>query len=120
LPEPLKVKWHGVIRKFTADWIQKNAFKKRATLWMWGCMSVNLISRHPQYSVPSWSDFILQFGLPGRFISELDTALAGKFDDQAALTEIITFKRDDGWAAICHIEQGRAWAPEGDDSWRPL
>src|SRR6266478_5901249 len=28
-----------------------------------GCVSLNMISRHPNTQVPSWSDFIIQFGL---------------------------------------------------------
>lgn len=120
LPEAYKGKWHKVVREFTAKWVRKNAFKKSATLWMWGCISGNLISKHPQNPVPSWSDFIVQFGLPGSFIEELETALARKFGGQVVITEELAFRPDDGWTAICHIEQSKTWAPAGDDTWTPI
>src|SRR5436190_1666463 len=87
LPKQFEGRWLDPVRKFTANWVQRNGFSKRATLWMWGCMSANLISRHPQNSTPSWSEYIVQFGLPERFLDELQESLRPAFDDQVALTE---------------------------------
>jgi hypothetical protein len=78
LPKKFEGKWLGTVRGLTSDWVLQNSFKKSTTLWMWGCISVNLVSRHPDHPVPSWSDFIIQFGLPERFGVELDVALVSE------------------------------------------
>jgi hypothetical protein len=96
--------------------VKKKEFTGSATLWMWGCISVNLASRH-QPSVPSWSDFVVQFGLPAEYLTKLASDLEARFDRQAAMSEHLMFKLDDGWSPICHIEQGRAFKRVDADEW---
>jgi hypothetical protein len=120
LPDQYKGRWLDVVRKFTADWVSRNSFKKKATLWMWGSLSVNFISRHPATQVPNWSEFIVQFGLPDRFLEHLARVLGRTFDDEAAITEVIEVRSDDGWAPICHVERNRAWRAADPDRWVPI
>ena len=72
---------------------------------MWGAISVNLIRCHPAHPVPSWSEFLVQFGLPEKFIDELERELQKTFDGQAAITEYVSPNRDEGWTPICHVEK---------------
>jgi hypothetical protein len=120
LPQRFRGKWHRAVHEVTAEWMGKHPFKKRATIWMWGCISVNMISRHPEHAQPSWSDFLIQFGLPNTFIPYLEHRLASLFKDQAAITEVLHPVREDGWTAICHVEQGRVWKESDADVWEPF
>lgn len=120
LPEPLEGQWLDVVREFTASWVKANEFKKSGTIWMWGTMSVNLVSRHPEYPVPSWSDFLVQVGLSKRFLAELDAHSSFHFGGQSGVTEQLALRRDDGWTPVCHVEQGRAWEQVDGDTWAPL
>jgi hypothetical protein len=75
---------------------------------------------HPHHSQPSWSDFLIQFGLPESFLPWLEQRLAKAFDGQAAITEMLSSVRDDGWSAICHIEQNCVWSLIDADTWAPF
>jgi hypothetical protein len=118
IPEQYYGNWQPVVRAFAAEWVERKSFKKKATIWMWGAISVNLISRHPQNPVPSWSEFLVVNGFPDQFLSDLASRLEDTFDGQAAITEYVEANREAGWTAICHIERGRAWVPvDGDMTW---
>ena len=119
LPEKYQGKWRSVVNDFTCHWIQRNNFSKRATIWQWATLSVNFLSRHPQYPGPSLSEFIVAFGLPSSFFSELAAELMQKFDNQCGI-EHIAFQLSDGWSAFCHIEQNRAWKEDDADIWVPV
>lgn len=120
LPKKYRNAWHRAVHTHADRWLQKNRFQKTATIWMWGCMSVNLISRHPDTAVPSWSDFLIQFGLPSAFWDQLRTYLDREFAGQCGSTEMMQAKRDDGWCPICHIEQGKVWTLADADTWSPF
>lgn len=99
----------------------RKGFGRRATIWNWCCMSVNLVSRHPQNPRPSLSEFLIQFGLPGDFLGELQNALWKPFDQQLGVTEMLVARHDDGWRPICHVEGKRAWKFEDSpDDWVPI
>jgi hypothetical protein len=71
-PKQFEGRWLTAVQQFAADWVLRNEFNKRATIWNWCCTSVNLIWRHPQNAVPSLSEFLIQFGLPDHFLGELE------------------------------------------------
>lgn len=111
LPKNFEGRWLDVVRGFTADWVARTSFKAKATIWMWGAMSVNLAHRHPSHPVPSWSEFLIAFGFPPAFFEALATLIEDRFEGQAGITQQIDFNEDAGWTAICHVECGRAWMP---------
>jgi hypothetical protein len=116
LPAEYAGDWHRAVHAYMADWVKKKSFKKSATLWMWGCISVNLIYQHPKNPVPSWSDFIVQFGLTDHVIEEMTGQLTDKFAGQVRM-QYLHPVRDEGWVAICHIEQGSVWTKVDADVW---
>lgn len=116
LPEEYQGDWHDPIHQFTRRWVHQKNFTASSTLWMWGCISVNLAQRHKP-SVPSWSDFVVQFGMPAEFLNSLAADLDARFDHQAAITEQLTAIRADGWTPICHVEQGRVFKRVDADEW---
>jgi hypothetical protein len=123
IPEKYRMQWHDIVREFTADWITRNSFQKKATLWNWCCISINLIHKHPDNPVPSLSEYIMQFGFPDRFFIALEERLRFKFNDQVRFSEYIPFCQDDGWRAICHVERRRAWensSTDSPDDWKPV
>jgi len=120
LPKEFQGDWHRVVHALMAEWLRKNRFKMRATIWMWGCVSANMISRHPNNPQPSWSDFLIQFGLPTEFLPWLEQRLAAVFERQAGITEVLPAVRENGWTAICHVEQERVWTLIDADTWAPL
>lgn len=119
IPEEYRGQWHNPIYSFTQRWLSKQKGQKRATLWMWGTMSVNSVSRHPETGGPTWADFIIGFGTGAKFIDELSHHLTSKFGGHAGITEYVNARKDDGWAAICHVEQGKVWRPEDSITWTP-
>jgi hypothetical protein len=120
LPAEYKGAWHRAIHEFAARWVKAKKFQKTATIWMWGTISTNLVSRHPENPVPSWSDFLIQFGLPEAFWTDLEQHLAREFAGQCAITMMVEPSRDDGWTPICHIEQGQVWKEVDADTWEPF
>lgn len=120
LPSQYEGQWLDVVREFTADWVRRHDFARSGTLWMWGAVSVNLIRSHPADPVPSWSEFIVQFGLPAPFLPELAAHLTHKFERQAGITESLRFEQAAGWEPICHVEGGRAWLPVDAATWEPI
>jgi hypothetical protein len=120
LPAKCLGSWHRVVHGFADTWVQKHRFQKRATIWMWGCMSANLISRHPDNPIPSWSDFLIQFGFQSSFWDELRMYLDREFAGQCGGTEMMQAIRDEGWTPICHIEQGKVWTRIDADTWAPF
>ncbi len=121
LPKQFEGRWIDAVTEFTAGWVLRSRFAKKATLWNWCCISVNLISRHPQNQVPSLSEFIVQFGFPEDFLNDLEEALCKPFDNQLGMTEMLLTRRADGWRPICHVEAKRAWkTADSPDDWVPV
>ena len=120
LPDEFQGRWLDVVRQFTADWVSQTGFRQQGTIWMWGQLSVNLVSRHPAHPVPSWSDFLVQVGFPPAYFDALARHVEGRFERQAAVTECLTLEHDAGWAPICHVEDGRTWRPIDEYIWEPF
>jgi hypothetical protein len=118
IPASFRGRWLPVLQSFTADWVKKNRFLRKATLWMWFTpVSANFLALN---GVPSGSEFVVQFGFPERFFEELEVHLGRLFDGRAAFKEYLTTRREDGWAAICHVEGGKAWHEIDADTWAPV
>lgn len=117
LPQEYQGRWQHPILEFTANWVANKSFEKKGTVYMWGSMSCNYAMKH---GVPSWSEFIIVFGLPAVFADALARSLTGTFRDQAGYREYVTARRDDGWSAFCHVEQGNVWTLVDADTWSPF
>jgi hypothetical protein len=114
IPNEFQGKWLSVVRKFTGNWVRTNNFRGKGTLWMWGTMSVNYITLN---HVPSWSEFVIQFGLPDKFFNQLEQYLSKQFDHRTGFKEHVTATRGNGWTAICCVEAGKAWIEDDADTW---
>lgn len=114
LPDEYQGRWHDPVFAFTKDWVAEKSFGKTATLWQWGGMSVNPIPG----AEPGWSEFIIAFGVPQTYLHGLARHLVKKFGGKARITEHVTAQTNDGWAAFCHIEEGRVWREIGPHEWK--
>ena len=114
LPEKFEGNWLQHVRTFTSKWIEEKGFDKSATIWMWGTASADF--NHP---TPSWAEFLVQFGLPSKFLSELYTHLSHLFGGNCR-QGYIQFQKDEGWQPVCHIEQNAAWQDAGGECWTKL
>ena len=120
LPQKYYGNWHRSVHQFAENWVLNHKFQRKATIWMWGCMSVNLVSAHPNNPVPSWSDFLIQFGLPSKFWGGLRMYLDSEFAGQCGGTKMLPAIHSEGWTPICHVEQGKVWTLVDADTWSPF
>jgi len=114
LPDEYRGNWQTSIRNFLAHWVNKNAFSQRATLWHWGSMSANYVPN----AEFGWSEFIIEFGLPGNALESLEKYLSTIFGGRVRISGEVEARRDAGWAPFCHIEETGIWRPEDAYTWR--
>jgi len=113
LPPEFSGKWLRTVASVTDAWVRSKDFKKTATLWMWGTMSINFAN------APGWSEFVVPVGLPKSFLGHLHEGLSTTLKDCVRFSEAVQLVRDDGWAAVCHIQDGVVWVEEDTDIWTP-
>jgi hypothetical protein len=113
LPSEFEGKWRRAVESSTDGWVRSKGFTKPASLWMWGTMSVSF------NNVPGWSEFVVPVGLPKSFLSHLHDGLSKTFRKGVRFSEAVQLSRDDGWAAICHVQDGIVWVEEDADLWVP-
>lgn len=102
--------WEELIVQFTAQWLAKKEFPKRATLWVWGSPSVNF--GHPGYSY-----FIAECGFPMRYFGELRVHLSRKLGKKARFSDDVQPNPNRGWSARLHAQDGKLWQPLDDEMW---
>lgn len=115
LPPKYEGQWLRVVEAATHRWIEKKKFKKLATLWMWGTMSTNF-SRNGL----SWSEFVVPVGLPKSFLVDLHNELTKSFGKNVRFSEGVQLLKDNGWAAVCHVQDGKLWVEEDAHEWAPF
>lgn len=113
LPAEIKGNWRRAVESSTDVWVRSQGFKKSATLWMWGTMSINF------NNVPGWSEIVVPVGLPKLFLSYLHDGLSKRLRNCVRFSEAVHLLRDDGWTAICHVQDGIVWVEEDADLWVP-
>jgi hypothetical protein len=112
LPSKFEGRWREVVEAATHKWIEMKGAKKVATIWMWGTMSVNF----PRNGL-SWSEFVIPVGLPPSFLVYLCNELSKSFGHNVRFSEGVQLLRDDGWVAICHVQDGALWVEEDAGEW---
>ncbi|WP_262269582.1 hypothetical protein [Microvirga yunnanensis] len=119
IPTEFEGQWLNVVRDFIAEWVRRNSFTGEATIWMWEAIGANLIGRHTSTPAPGSSEFIIQFGLPEKFIRDLELTLQTVLDGHAAVTEVLTAQEDERWAPIFHVQDGLVWSEDDPGEWVP-
>ena len=65
--------------------------------------------------------FHIAFGLPTDFLPALELHMQKKLgQNNVGIKEYTSYHPDDGWMAVCHIEQGRAWEALDPTEWAPV
>jgi hypothetical protein len=113
LPLQFEGKWRRAVESSTDAWVRLKQFKKPATLWMWGTISINFNNS------PGWSEFVIPVGLPKSFLIHLHADLLKKFGKGVRSSEAVQLVRDDGWTPICHVQDGVVWVEEDANVWVP-
>lgn len=114
LPDDGKHSWVDSVRMSSQRWVKRRGFKKNATLWIWTAPSLNFPDG------PVWAEWIIWFGLPKGYLEVLHADLSRAFPGCIRFSEAVLAREDDGWKAICHIQQGTAWAEVDGDEWAPI
>ena len=112
LPAEYKPHWSLLVSRITKKWLEKSDFRKPATIWFWGCQSVNF---HHPYA--SWSEFIVPLGFPDIFRQYLIQQLQQVWGTAARLDYLST-KSD--WATLYHVENGQLWQPIDPETWEEV
>lgn len=115
IPKQYEGRWLDVVREFTAQWVEHHGLPGEATIWMHGAMSATLANRRAKNPQSSWSEFLVEFGFPPAFFPALTAHVEQAFERRAAVTGELVFSEEDGWLAICHVEDGRVWRPASED-----
>ena len=102
--------WEALIAPFTAKWVAKKPFSKRATVWVWGSPSVNF--GHPGYSY-----FIAECGFPSHYFSDLQSHLARKLGKKSRFSDYVQPNPSRGWRARVHVQDGTVWQPLDEEIW---
>ncbi len=102
-----------LIRKLVAQWVKAHAFSGRATLW-------ELLIDSVTFHHAGQSHLIMQCGLPKAFETYLYDQLTARFRAQVRHGDGMLPNESEGWRAVCHVEQGTAWAPVDAAEWNEV
>ena len=105
--------WEDLIQEIAAQWVKINSYSGTGTIWSWGTPSINF---HHQ----SYSAFYAVLGMPKNFREYLGEQIRvlGKY--VRVYSDYVVPNEEDGWAARCHIEDGKVWIPLDDVWWREV
>ena len=105
--------WEDLIQEIAAQWVKINSYSGTGTIWSWGTPSINF---HRQ----SYSAFYAVLGMPKNFREYLGERIRvlGKY--VRVYSDYVVPNEEDGWAARCHIEDGKVWIPLDDVWWREV
>ncbi len=105
--------WEELIRTITATWVKQHAYAGRGTIWAWGSPSVN-------FGHQSFSMFYAVSGMSTNFRKFLGKKIRvlGKY--VRPNSDYVTPSLEDGWNAMCQIEDGKAWGPLDPTLWQEI
>jgi len=105
--------WDDSLRSIAAAWVKQHNYDDTGTIWQWGSPSVNF--GHQSYSM-----FYAVLGMPKSFREYMnsETHMFGKHVRPNA-DEVIP-SLNDGWDALCHIEDMTAWEPLDSMLWQEV
>jgi len=105
--------WEELIRIITATWVKQHAYAGKGTIWAWGSPSVN-------FGHQSFSMFYAVSGMSTNFRKFLGKKIRvlGKYIRPDS--DYVTPSLEDGWNAMCHIEDGKAWEPLDPTLWEEI
>lgn len=118
LPDELQARWLPAIHRYTRHYVQEKYLSGSATIWNWCEMSANFAATG---KLPGRSMFHVVFGLPEDFLSGLEAYLADCLGSaHVGIKEYKQVNWDDGWMAVCHVEQGKAWRKVDAFEWEEI
>lgn len=102
--------WQFLIPPFTARWVKQKKFAKAATVWT---------RSGPSYSFghTSFSDFIVQFGLPLSYFGALKQHLEEHVGASVRFSDHVRAKLADGWCSQIHVQDTETWIPGDTLGW---
>ena len=99
----------SLIYKLTADWLKNNDFSKQATIWEYGCNSVNFQEPYTIFSM-----FIIPVGFPNNFRKFLITKLKNLLKENVRQDYI---HPNDEWMDFCQVSNNKVWKKEDPVTW---
>ena len=105
--------WEALIQKIATQWVEKNSYTGTGTIWGWETPSINF---HRQ----SYSAFYAVLGMPKNFRKYLGEQIEVLGEYVRAYSDYVVPSEERGWAARCHIEDGKVWMPVDDVSWQEV
>ncbi len=102
--------WNELVEKTVQEWVSKEAFGKRATIWLAVAPSVNF--GHSDYSA-----FLAPVGFPESFIGWVYAALSPKLKRCVRLSDFVIVEQGGGWEGYLHVTKGQTWKPCDSTSW---
>lgn len=118
LPDALQIGWMRHVENFTRTYVRENKVAGRATIWNF-CVFISDFSCEAAPVGRSMAH--VAFGLPDRFLHGLEAYLRRHLGAQnVAIQGDTVFCSEDGWMAVCHVEQGLIWQPLDPTEWQPV
>jgi len=105
--------WDDLIRVIAAKWVKQNTYAGSGTIWQWGSPSTNF--QHQSFSM-----FYAVLGMPGKFREYLGNEIRVLGKHVIPNSDYVIPGLDDGWNAMCHIEDGKAWEALDPTLWQEI
>jgi len=105
--------WEDLIRTIAATWVEQHAYTGRGTIWAWGTPSAN-------FGYQNFSMFYAVLGMPASFRKFLGRKISVLGKHVRPDSDYVIPNREDGWNAVCHVEDGKAWEPIDPTLWQEV
>jgi len=105
--------WEDMIRTITATWVKQQRFTGRGTIWAWGTPSAN-------FGYQNFSMFYAVLGMPASFRKFMGRKIRVLGKHVRPDSDYVIPSLEDGWNAICHVEDGKAWEPIDPSLWQEI
>ena len=100
--------WASAVEDIAKSWVQEKHFEGVGTIWSFCSPSVD-------FQALTSNEFILACKLP-RFADYLFRQLNEMVRD-CAKRGYVQFRKGNGWATICHIQEGKVWLEMDPSLW---
>ena len=104
--------WTPTVRTFTKEWVTKTNYKNSASLWFLGRNEIS-----PVDGRPAWVEHVAVGILGKSFAGYLMGKLQANWGSAVQRSYDLQVKQSDGWAILCHIEEGNVYQPVDPISW---